>query len=91
MSEGKRSLFEDLMSPRTTNTSQCKVHTIMAEMDDKDREAFTKAIDMVKSDKGQGRSRTYSASWLTSVLRKHGHAISSSTVLRHVTGACSCE
>lgn len=91
MSAGERSLFEDLMSPRTENMSQCKVHTIMSEMDEKDQEAFAKAIELVKADKGQGRSRTYSASWLTSVLKKHGHTISTSTVLRHVTGACSCE
>jgi hypothetical protein len=91
MSEDKRSLFEDLMSPRTDNLSQCKVNTIMSAMDEKDREAFAKAVEMVKADKGQGRSRTYSASWLTSVLKKHGHIVSTSTVLRHVTGACSCE
>lgn len=91
MAEPKRSLFDDLTEPRNDQVSQCKVSTIMASLDEKDMEAFTKAVELVRTDHGQGRSKTYSAAWLTKVLRKHGHNVSTSTVLRHVTGACSCE
>lgn len=91
MSKTERSLFDDLTEPRLEPNSQCKIKAIMDALDEKDLDAFTKAVELVRTDRGQGRSRTYSAAWLTKVLKKHGHAVSTSTVLRHVTGACSCE
>lgn len=91
MAETKRSLYEDLMEPRTDLNTQCKLHIIMSDMDEKDVEALNRAIDLVRNDRGQGRSKVYSATWLTKMLRKHGHSVSSSTIQRHITGACPCE
>lgn len=91
MTDAKKSLYDDLMEDRTAPNSQCKVRTILAGMDEKDASAFQRAMELARGDSGQGRSRTYSAAWLTKVLRKHGHSISTTTILRHLTGACSCE
>jgi hypothetical protein len=87
----KRSLYEDLMEPRTdSNTNQCKMAIIMSDMDDKDAEALNRAVELVRTDRGQGRSKVYSSSWITQILRKHGHSVSISTVQRHIIGVCPC-
>lgn len=87
----KKSLYEDLMEPRVDAfQSQCKMFIIMSEMEEKDHEALTRAIDLVRNDRGQGRSKVYSSSWLTQILRKHGHSVSISTIQRHIIGVCPC-
>jgi hypothetical protein len=88
----KRSLYDDLMAPRlNANQVHCKLSVMMSDMEEKDIEALNKAIELIKADRGQGRSKTYSASWLTQNLRKHGHSVSISTIQRHINGECPCE
>lgn len=87
-----RSLYDDLMEPRlNANQVHCKLSVIMSDMETKDIEALNRAIALIKADRGQGRSKTYSASWLTQNLRKHGHSVSISTIQRHINGECPCE
>lgn len=91
MAEAKRSLYDDLTAPRTISSSQCKLHIIMSDMDEKDAEAIARAVDLIRTDRGTGRSKAYSSSWLAGILRSHGHRISTSTVQRHVQKVCPCE
>ena len=54
-------------------------------------EAIDRAIELIREDDGQGRSKAYSVSWLTGALRKNGYSISMSTIQRHINGDCPCE
>lgn len=89
----KRSLKDDLNSPPPSYASGvCKIKIIRDSLDDdEDRESLDRAIERVRLDRGQGRSKAYSATWLTKMLRSHGHDISVSTVQRHVNKECACE
>lgn len=71
--------------------SLCKFTQIRSRLTDDEQEALDKAVESIRSDSGVGKAKTFSASWLTKVLRNFGHPVSISTVQRHVNKECSCE
>lgn len=88
----KSSLSADLEAPLQTSTGvACKIRILMDSLDEEDTESLERAIERIRNDRGQGRSKAYSATWLTKMLRKNGHDISVSTVQRHVNKECPCE
>lgn len=93
MAEKKRStLLDDLEKPRPDYIGgPCKLKVIKDAMDDEESAGIDRAVERVRMDTGQGRSKSYSASWLTRMLRKNGYNISVSTVQRHVNKECPCE
>lgn len=70
---------------------RCRFTRIKERMTDEERASIEKAEDAVRLDTGNGRTRTYSARWLSNVLTKCGYPISDSTILRHINGRCGCE
>lgn len=87
----KDSFIADLEStPPQHSGGMCKIQVIMDSMTEERQESLEKHIERVRNDLGQGRSKSYSASWLTRILRKHGYNISVSTVQRHVNKECPC-
>lgn len=86
------SLIEALTNPRLNrDTTDCKLTRIRAKLTESEQDALTKAIELIRQDDGLGKSKTYSASWLCSVLKQFGHSISASSVQRHLNGSCGCE
>lgn len=85
-------LAEALANPRAgRETSDCKLMKIRVRLDDDDRKSLDQALTLIKADDGNGRSKTYSTSWLCKVLKQFGHTISTSSVQRHINGSCGCE
>jgi hypothetical protein len=85
-------LIEDLESRNHFDTRQkCAFTRIKENMSEDEREAVLKAEESIINDRGSGRARTYSCSWLSGVLIKNGYPISASTILRHMNGRCGCE
>lgn len=85
-------LLEALTTPRSEqHASKCKLHIAKNKMNPEQQEALDRAIELVRADDGQGRSKAYSSSWLTGILRNNGYSISTSTIQRHVNGECPCE
>lgn len=93
MAEKKKStLLEDLESPRSDYSgAPCKFKLIKDSMSEDEQLGVDRAVEKVRNDLGQGRSKAHSASWLTRLLRKNGYSISVSTVQRHVNKECPCE
>lgn len=93
MPEKKKStLLDDLETPRPDYVGgQCKLKVIKDGMEDEESAGIDRAVEKIRSDLGQGRSKSYSATWLTRLLRKNGYNISVSTVQRHVNKECPCE
>ena len=60
-------------------------------MTDEEQQALSNIEEAIQKETGNGRSRTFSGTWLSEVLKKNGHKISASTVLRHLNGRCGCE
>jgi hypothetical protein len=90
--EQESTLFDDLTSPVSTGgKNDCGLTKLRQQMNAEEAQALDRAVDMIREDAGSGRSKVYSSQWLTGVLRKHGHDISSSTVARHVAKRCRCE
>lgn len=90
--EKEPSLLDDLKSPnQSSSTNDCGLTKIKSQMNEEESSALERAVEMIREDQGSGRSKVYSSEWLTGVLRKHGHDISSSTVARHVAKRCRCE
>lgn len=88
----RSSLKDDLEAPPVNYYGGlCKVKIIFDSLDIEDQESLIRSVERVRNDRGQGRSRAYSATWLTKMLRKNGHDISVSTVQRHVNKECPCE
>lgn len=86
------SLAEALLNPRLSrDTTDCKLTRIRTKLESPEQDALDKAIELIRTDDGVGKSKTYSASWLCSVLRQFGHSISASSVQRHLNGSCGCE
>ena len=86
------SLIADLEStPPVYSGGVCKIKIICDDMDQEKKDSIDRAVEKVRNDRGQGRSKVHSATWLTKVLRKHGYDISVSTVQRHVNKECPCE
>lgn len=88
----KSGLVADLnmRGPEQTR-SLCGVTRLVQSLEGEERASVENALNKIQTDSGQGRSKVYSCSWLSSVLRKNGHNISSSTIARHLKGACGCE
>lgn len=86
------SLVDDLLS-RTVEEikTKCGLTKLREAMSTEEVDALDKALELIKTDHNSGRAKVYSAEWLTSVLNKHGHPISSSTISRHISKRCSCE
>jgi hypothetical protein len=85
-------LAEALANPKAgKDSSECKLMKVRLRLDDDDRKSLDQALILIKADDGNGRSKTYSTSWLCKVLKDFGHAISTSSVQRHLNGACGCE
>jgi hypothetical protein len=88
----KSSLSADLQAPPPSFvTGACKIKIISDGLDEEDRVSLENAVERIRNDRGQGRSKAYSATWLTKMLRRNGHNISVSTVQRHVNKECPCE
>jgi hypothetical protein len=87
----KSSLLADLLSPRdTTSSDTCKFTRTKMKMTPEEQDAIDQAIELIREDNGLGKSKTYSASWLTKVMRQHGYNVSISTIQRHVNKECCC-
>lgn len=86
------SLVEALKTPQTHGVGvNCKFTQIRDILSDEEKEALDKAVDGIRQDAGMGKSKRFSASWLSKVLDSFGHFVSVSTVQRHVNKECSCE
>lgn len=87
----KSSLLADLLSPRdNTSSDTCKFTRTKMKMTPEEQDAIDQAIGLIREDNGLGKSKTYSASWLTKVMRQHGYNVSISTIQRHVNKECCC-
>jgi hypothetical protein len=90
--EQKANLVTDLLSRKSdVIKTKCGLTRLREKMDEEEAEALDRAVELIKSDNKLGRAKVYSSQWLTAVLNKHGHPISSSTITRHITGRCNCE
>lgn len=88
----KSNLVQDLLSRTTESTKQkCGYTKIKEAMSEEEQKALSNIEEAIQKETGNGRSRTFSGTWLAGVLTKNGHQISSSTVLRHFNGRCGCE
>lgn len=86
------SLIAALNTPKEHGLSRnCKFSQIRDVLSDEEKEALDKAVDGIRQDAGMGKSKKFSASWLSKVLYDFGHYVSVSTVQRHVNKECSCE
>lgn len=70
---------------------KCRLTRIKEMMTPDEREGIEKAEEAIRLDNGSGRTKTFSAKWLSEVLRKCGYQISDSTITRHINGRCGCE
>jgi hypothetical protein len=85
-------LVDDLLSRSIEEIkTKCGLTKLRESMSTEEVEALDKALELIKTDHNSGRAKVYSAEWLTAVLNKHGHPISSSTISRHLSKRCSCE
>jgi hypothetical protein len=90
--EQKANLITDLLSRKSDVVkTKCGLTRLREKMDEEETEALDRAVELIKNDNKLGRAKVYSSQWLTAVLNKHGHSISSSTITRHITGRCNCE
>lgn len=85
------SLTEAFANPKAgRESSECKLLKIRPLLDEDDQKTLDKAIAAIREDSGNGKSKTYSVSWLHRVLKNLGHAISPSSIQRHINGSCGC-
>lgn len=90
--ESTEKLLSDLLSPRNEHSSvKCKLSVVKSLLPDEAQKAIDNCVELIRNDKGQGKSKTYSVTWLYNVLRKNGHSVSVSTIQRHVNKGCACE
>lgn len=85
------SLTEAFANPKAgRDNSDCKLMRIRPQLDEQDQETLDKVVDAIRTDNGNGKSKTYSVSWLHRVLKNLGHTISTSSIQRHINGSCGC-
>lgn len=85
------SLTEAFANPKAgKDSSDCKLMRIRPQLDAQDQETLDRVVDAIRTDIGNGKSKTYSVSWLHRVLKNLGHAISTSSIQRHINGSCGC-
>lgn len=86
------SLVHDLTTRDSSETrTPCTFSVIQQAMTPEESEALNNAMTLIKEDRGVGRAKVYSYEWLSDVLTKHGHQISTSTIGRHARGKCGCQ
>lgn len=83
-------LLEDLQKS-VEKPTVCRMKTIFDSVSEDEKSALKLAIQRVKDDERLGKSKEYSATWLSDVLTGNGYPVSRSSVTRHITGVCSCE
>lgn len=84
-------LLRDLLSPKDGVTSDtCKFTRAKEKTTAEEQEALDRAVDLIRGDNGLGKSKTYSASWLTKVMKQNGYNVSISTIQRHINKECCC-
>lgn len=85
-------LSDALKAPRpSASNNSCRFMVVYNNLDEDDQETITDAIEKIRNDAGMGKSKQYSTSWLTKILRNFGYDISVSSVQRHVNKECACE
>lgn len=85
-------LIQEIQSRSPSDMRQkCRLTRIKETMTDEERESIEKAEEAIRLDDGNGRTKTFSAKWLSEVLNKCGYQISDSTITRHINGRCGCE
>lgn len=85
------SLTEAFANPRAgRDNSDCKLMRIRPQLDEQDQETLDRVLEAIRSDLGNGKSKTYSVSWLHRVLKNLGFSISTSSIQRHINGSCGC-
>lgn len=86
------SLSEALSNPELDKRPpKCKVQIIKEQLSPEEQALLEKAIENIRSDEASGRSRTYTAAWLSKVLNNAGKKVGITTVKRHINKECSCE
>ena len=84
-------LLRDLMAPRDgAALDSCKFTRAKQKAAPEEQEALDRAVDLIRSDNGLGKSKAYSASWLTKVMKQNGYNVSISTIQRHINKECCC-
>ncbi len=90
--EAQEKLLSELRTPRNDHSSvKCKLSVVKADMPKEVQDAIDESIERIRNDKGQGKSKTYSVTWLHRVLMQSGYSVSVSTIQRHVNKGCACE
>lgn len=85
-------LLQELENRSLSDMKQkCRLTRIKESMTPEEREGIEKAEEAIRLDDGNGRTKAFSAKWLSEVLRKCGYQISDSTITRHINGRCGCE
>jgi hypothetical protein len=85
-------LSQAIKTPRiAVGTYSCKFTQVFVQLDEEDQVTVAESIALIRNDTGMGKSKQYSTSWLTKILRSFGYDISMSSVQRHVNKECSCE
>lgn len=85
-----KSLIADLAIPPKSEVGSCKLQKLIEGMPDNEQEAVKNAVELIRSDHGNGHGRVYTTTWLTRILKKNGLTISVSAVQRHVNKECAC-
>lgn len=90
--EETRSLIQDLTERDPAEVSKpCGFSRLKEAVAPEEAEAIEAALERVRLDTRVGRAKVYSYEWLATVLKDHGHTISSSTIARHALRRCCCE
>ena len=85
-------LIQELQNRSPDDMKQkCRLTRIKEVMTDEERSSIERAEEAIRLDTGNGRTKTFSAKWLSEVLKKCGYQISDSTIMRHINGRCGCE
>lgn len=85
-------LLQELERRNPSDMKQkCRLTRIKETMTPDERAGIEKAEESIRLDNGSGRTKTFSAKWLSGVLSNCGYQISDSTIMRHINGRCGCE
>lgn len=63
----------------------CALDAILNKMDDGERTAVLKSLDLIRNDTRRGKAKVYSCAWLSKVLTKHGYPISRTAIRRYLS------
>jgi len=79
------SLLDDIQNREHysfTNTNGFK--TIINSLNEEERLAVEKSLDLIRKDDRKGRAKVYSCAWLAEVLTNHGYPVSRTTIRRYM-------